>query len=38
LALSAGSLDLRGRDGLFDALGARTFDVAVIGGGFGCVK
>ena len=33
MALSAGSLDLRGRDGLFDALGARTFDVAVIGGG-----
>ena len=29
----AGSLDLRGRDGLFDALGARPFDVAVIGGG-----
>jgi glycerol-3-phosphate dehydrogenase len=29
----AGSLDLRGRDGLFDALEARVFDVAVIGAG-----
>ena len=31
--MGSGSLDLRGRDGLFDALGARTFDVIVIGGG-----
>jgi len=27
------SLDLRNRDGLFDGMGATTFDVAVIGGG-----
>jgi glycerol-3-phosphate dehydrogenase len=31
--VASGSLDLRGRDRLFDALGARTFDVVVIGGG-----
>ena len=28
-----GKLDLRGRDALFDALGAATFDVAIIGAG-----
>jgi glycerol-3-phosphate dehydrogenase len=33
MPVGSGSLDLRGRDGLFDALGARTFDVIVIGGG-----
>jgi glycerol-3-phosphate dehydrogenase len=33
VAPDSGSLDLRGRDGLFDALGARAFDVVVIGGG-----
>jgi glycerol-3-phosphate dehydrogenase len=33
VAQASGSLDLRGRDGLFDALGARAFDVVVIGGG-----
>src|SRR5665213_415056 len=33
MPVGSGSLDLRGRDGLFDALGARTFDVVVIGGG-----
>ncbi|HEY5006611.1 MAG TPA: FAD-dependent oxidoreductase, partial [Caulobacteraceae bacterium] len=31
--MGSGSLDLRGRDRLFDALGARAFDVIVIGGG-----
>jgi glycerol-3-phosphate dehydrogenase len=33
VAQASGSLDLRGRDGLFDALAARAFDVIVIGGG-----
>ncbi len=33
MADAAASLDLRHRDALFDALGARTFDVAIIGGG-----
>jgi glycerol-3-phosphate dehydrogenase len=33
MPVAQGSLDLRGRDGLFDALGARAFDVVVIGGG-----
>ena len=33
MPVGSGSLDLRGRDGLFDALGARAFDVIVIGGG-----
>jgi glycerol-3-phosphate dehydrogenase len=31
--VGSGSLDLRGRDGLFDALSAQIFDVIVIGGG-----
>ncbi len=33
VAQGKGSLDLRGRDGLFDALSSRAFDVIVIGGG-----
>ena len=31
--MGSGSLDLRDRDGLFDAFGAQIFDVIVIGGG-----
>lgn len=33
MGTSDGRLDMRGRDALFDALEARSFDVAVIGGG-----
>src|SRR5271167_4741460 len=32
-APSTPALDLRDRDALFDALGGRTFDLAIIGGG-----
>ena len=31
--MTSSALDLRDRDALFDALGAQTFDVAIIGGG-----
>jgi glycerol-3-phosphate dehydrogenase len=33
MSAAADAIDLRDRDALFDALGARTFDLAIIGGG-----